>query len=329
MHPLPWPDPIHPGEVIVHTLAVPSPPDEEPLELSVMVTRGAHDGPTLLVFAGVHGDEYEGVRAIPELMQRAAAIIEHGRLIAVPVCNPPAFAAATRNSPVDGLNLARVFPGDAQGTLSQRIAHTLTTQLIARSDFLIDFHSAGIVSSMPLLVGYSAADTPLGRRSAAAAAAFSAEVIWGHPHDPTAVGRTISAAEELGVPWLYTEAAGGGRTLPEQVECFITGALRVMHHLGMASTAPHAEPPRIHLLGAGNTDASIQAQVAGYFIPTVKLLDRVEAGQILGAIYTVTGMLLEQLVAPVAGRMVLVRGLPRVHAGEGLFLISGEQPVTA
>ena len=326
MHPLPWPDPIHPGEVVVHTLAVPSLPGEEPIELSVMVTRGVHDGPTLLVFAGVHGDEYEGVRAIPELMQRAAASIESGRLVAVPVCNPPAFAAATRNSPVDGLNLARVFPGDAQGSLSQRIAHTLTTQLIAKADFLIDFHSAGIVSSMPLLVGYSAADTPLGQRSAAAAAAFSAEVLWGHPPDPTAVGRTISAAEELGIPWLYTEAAGGGRTLPDQVACFITGALRVMHHLGMAPTAPHADPPRLHLLGAGNTDASIQAQVAGYFVSMVELLDWVEAGQLLGCIYTITGTLLEQLVAPIAGRVVLVRGLPRVHAGEGLFLISGEKP---
>ena len=93
--------------------------------------------------------------------------LQFGTLLMIPVCNMAAYATAIRNSPVDGLNLARVFPGSETGTLTQRIA------------------------------------------SLAAARVFGAPVLWGHP-PPMPPGRTISAAIDLGVPCLYTEAAGAG-----------------------------------------------------------------------------------------------------------------------
>ena len=73
---------------------------------------------TIDAFGGVHGDEYEGVLAIPEVMRRLDPAAMRGAVIAVPVCNVPAFATATRSSPIDGLNMARVFPGDPGGALT-------------------------------------------------------------------------------------------------------------------------------------------------------------------------------------------------------------------
>ena len=301
-------------------------PDGNELWLPVLAAVGAAEGPTLTVLAGVHGDEYEGMRAIPELFRSFEVSALRGRLIAVPVCNVPAFRSATRTSPIDGLNLARVFPGDPGGTATQRIAHVLTEQVIAPASLLIDLHSAGIAYTMPTLVGYPYAATPLAATARAAAAAFGCAVLWAHPPDPRAGGRTISAAEQLGIPWIYTEAAGGGRAAPADVACFSEGVLNVMRHLQMLPGQSSPRPARYHLLGAGNTDDPIRAATSGYFVSEVELLAPVVAGQLIGRVLDIDGEPVEEIFAHVDGRVVMIRGLPMIHAGEGVFLLTGDMP---
>jgi predicted deacylase len=181
-----------------------------------------------------------------------------------------------------------------------------------------------VAYSMPTLVGYPYADTPHGRASREAALAFGCDVVWAHPPDPTAGGRTISAAEALGIPWIYTEAAGGGRTLPADVECYRNGVLNVMRHLGMLPGRPETQPLRCHLLGAGNTDAPIRVDASGYFVAEVALLDSVTTGQVLGYVLDFAGEPLETIRAHADGRVVMIRGIPAIHAGDGAFLLSGE-----
>src|SRR5487761_1568266 len=84
--------------------------------LPLLVVKGRSGGKTLVVTANIHGDEYEGVRAIFELFDALDPNAMSGDLVAVPVANPPAFWQGTRMSPVDGLNMARIFPGNAAGT---------------------------------------------------------------------------------------------------------------------------------------------------------------------------------------------------------------------
>jgi predicted deacylase len=319
-------DRLRPGSRGSFELPVMRLPDGSDLRLPVLAAAGTSAGPVLAVLAGVHGDEYEGIRSIPEIFRSFALADLRGRLIMVPVCNLPAYRTATRSSLIDGLNLARVFPGDPQGTVTQRIAYMLTEQVIAPANLLIDLHSAGIAYTMPTLVGYPYADTPLGRASYDAALAFGCDVLWGHPPDPNAGGRSISAAEQRGVPWIYTEAAGGGRTLAADVACYTTGVLNVMRHLGMLPGRPVAQQLRCHLLGAGNTDNPIRVDTSGYFVSHVELLESVVVGQVIGAVLDFAGEPIEQIRAHVDGRVVMIRGLPMIHAGEGAFLLSGEMP---
>jgi predicted deacylase len=317
-------DRLQPGSRGSFGLPVMRLPDGGDLWLPVLAAAGQSNGPTLAVLAGVHGDEYEGICAIPQIFRSFDQADLRGRLIAVPVCNVPAYRMATRTSPIDGLNLARVFPGDPKGTVTQRIAHVLTERIIAPANLLLDLHSAGIAYTMPTLVGYPYADTPLGRISRDAALAFGCDVLWAHPPDPTATGRSISAAEALGIAWIYTEAAGGGRALPEDVTCFTTGVLNVMRWLGMLPARPEPRPVRCHLLGAGNTDAPIRVDTSGYFVSNVELLETVVTGQVIGHVLDFAGDPVEEIRAHANGRVVMIRGLPAIHAGEGAFLLSGE-----
>ena len=291
-------------------------------QLPLLTVTGREPGPTLLVTAGVHGDEYEGVEAIPGIADQVSPSQLRGTLLMVPVCNMAAYATATRNSPVDGLNLARVFPGLESGSLTQRIAHWLTQKLIASADFFIDLHSAGIVGDIPTLAGYIHSEDDVGRRSLAAARVFGAPVLWGHP-PPIPPGRSISASLDLGVPCLYTEAAGAGRARQQDVDCFTRGVLNVMKHLGMLAGAPAAPPPSQHLLGDGNMDEVMSAPAGGYFRAHVELLQEVQAGQLVGAIHDPLGNVLAELHSEKDGVVIMRRGLHRVHSGDGLIHLTG------
>src|SRR5207248_7885938 len=82
-----------------------------------VVSRG--DGPTVLVLAGNHGDEYPGQVAILRLMRELRPEQVTGRVILIPVLSVPASKAATRLSPLDGKNFNRCFPGNPAGTVSE------------------------------------------------------------------------------------------------------------------------------------------------------------------------------------------------------------------
>ncbi len=100
-------------------------------------------GPTVLVMGGNHGDEYQGQIAARKLARELTPDMINGRLILIPSLNFPAARAATRLSPLDGMNLNRAFPGHPEGSVTSQIAHYLTTVLFPLSDVVIDIHSGG------------------------------------------------------------------------------------------------------------------------------------------------------------------------------------------
>ena len=101
------------------------------------------DGPTVLFTSGIHGDEYEGPVALGRVVQRLEPEAIAGTVIIIPCVNVPAFLNGTRLSPLDNLNLNRIFPGDALGSVSMVIAHYIDAILLPRANYQIDYHSGG------------------------------------------------------------------------------------------------------------------------------------------------------------------------------------------
>lgn len=291
-------------------------------QLPLLYVTGHQPGPTLIVTAAVHGDEYEGIETIPLVYQQVQPAALHGTLVMVPVCNMPAYETVQRSSPLDGLNLARVFPGERTGTITQRIAYWLREKLLSYADFYIDLHSGGVAYDISTLIGYIRDEGQLGQASFAGAKAFGAPVLWGHPL-PIAPGRTVSAATDLGVPSLYTEAPGGGYARPDDLACFTQGVLNVMKHLGMLVGAPQPRPMTHHLFGDGDLDSVIDASVAGYFRAEVTLLTEVKTGQRLGVVQDFFGEIKQAVVADQDGVVIMLRRVHRVNVGDGLVHITG------
>ncbi len=309
------------GEKQTGWLDVAPRPEGSLWRLPYLFVAGESDGPTLVVTAGVHGDEYEGIEAIPRIHRSTQPADLSGTLVMVPVCNVPAFEAITRNSPIDGLNLARVFPGDASGSITQRIADVIATNLLPHADYYIDLHSGGMMYDIPTLAGYIHDDSEIGRRSRAGAEAFGAPVLWGHPL-PLAPGRTISSAAEQGVPCLYTEATGGGYAREEDVISFEQGVNNIMKWMDMLEGSAPSSQPAHHLVGNGNIDQAILAPSAGMFRPEVQLLEEVSEGQLLGTIQDLFGEMVDEIRATASGVVIMLRRFHRVRAGDGLAHIT-------
>jgi hypothetical protein len=110
-------------------------------EIPVTTIRGAKPGPTLALIAGNHGYEYPPILALQQLPARLEPARMAGAVILVHVANLPSFLERTIYfSPADHKNLNRVYPGKPDGTISERIAWTLTREVIEKCDYLIDLH---------------------------------------------------------------------------------------------------------------------------------------------------------------------------------------------
>jgi len=299
-------------------------------DIAVRTIVGTAAGPRLLVLAGVHGDEYEPMEAVRRLAWRLASLPFRGCVTLVPVANPTAFAGATRTGS-DGLDMARSFPGDPNGSPTLRAAHAVTG-LIRQADCVIDLHTGGRVMKVLPLTGYMLHPDPrILDTQRRIARSFGLPVIWGT--SPTLEGRSLSAARDLGVPGIYAEHGGGGCD-PRAVDDYLRGCLGVMRELGMlaaggaadtgADGAPAADPPLVvedPRPGSGHMQSSHPAPAAGFFRPLVALGAEVLVGDLVGTVCDPLGENEHEVFAEATGLVLVVRAEPSVRVGDALVVI--------
>lgn len=297
--------------------------------IPVNVLKGHKEGPVLLILAAVHGDEYEGVQTVLQLFRKLNVKDICGTLLLVPTANVSSYYNESRHSAIDGGNLARAFPGQVDGNYTEKLAWNINHGLLKHSDFLLDLHSGGTNYAMPAMVGYNhKLENEIKSESWKAAESFGMSVIWGHESIPS--GRTLSAAAERNIPWLYTEGFGGKRVNRSEQDMFEQGALRLMNHLNMLCLpeewiSGELNPITHRLIGDGNLDEAITAQYDGFFIPTVSLLDEVEIGSIIGRIVSLTGEELQLIKANAIGLVVMLKAVPLTRKGDGLYTLASRQ----
>jgi predicted deacylase len=283
------------------------------LAIPWMAVRGAAAGPVLAVNGSVHGDEYEGGEAIRQLWAELDPAHLRGTWIGVPAVNVAAYEMASRVSPLDGLNLNRVFPGDATPTASGMVARRYFHEIVTRSEAVLDLHSGGNPLSMLPLVAYAEASPA----SLALAEHTGLDVLWRMP--PAWSGSLCVAASAAGVPTVTPEIGNDGRLDPGATALMREVVVNVMRALGLveAPALPEA-PPRRRRVVRGSY---IPAAVGGLFQPAVRLGDVVKRGQRLATIRDVFGDVVEEIAAPVDGLVCSYRTIPPVMPGDQTVLV--------
>lgn len=131
---------VQPGQFASGFLEVPEGIDKG-TRIPITVFNGLESGPTIALIAGNHGYEYSPILALQRLRLRLDPAKIQGAVLMVHVANLPSFLGRTiYYSPIDGKNLNRVYPGKSDGTVSERIAHVITREIIERCDYLVDLH---------------------------------------------------------------------------------------------------------------------------------------------------------------------------------------------
>ncbi len=252
-----------------------------------MIANG--DGPTVLLMAGNHGDEYPGQIAIMRLMRELAVEQITGRLIMIPILNMPASKAATRLSPLDGKNLNRCFPGDPLGSVCEMIAHYLTTELFPMADVVIDLHTGGRgVYFYPCAHMHLVDNLEQRQRMARGAEAYNTDFSFLYA-DIAGHGLLPVEAENQGKTVITTEM-GGGEVIPQPVHQLAQEGLRnVLIHEGVLQGEFKSRQdlglPRTRWIQSLSRDDYIFAPESGLYESLVDIGTDVEAGQPLGNIH--------------------------------------------
>lgn len=298
------------------------------MEIRHRTIVGHAPGPHLLITGGVHGDEFEPMQAVRQLVSRLDPARLRGRVTLAPVVNEPAFNRGRRTAE-DDLDLARTCPGRDNGSITERIAAALS-RLIRSADYYIDLHTAGTVFQLLPLAGYCLhADPKVLATQRRMARAFNLPIVWGT--NGRLDGRSLSVARDAGVPAIYVEHGGGGTCDPARVAECASGCLQVAQALGMIdSVTPDADRVRYVVEddrdNSGHLQEQCQAQAAGYFEPVVELGQIVERGTLIGRIVDPLGETLATTSAYDRGTVLLLRSFPSVQVGDPLVVIL---PITA
>lgn len=283
------------------------------LRLPLHEITGARPGPVLGITAGIHGDEYLPLEAVRQFVTALDPTQLSGTILAIPVVNPLAIEAQTRNTPVDMTNLNRVFPGDPHGWLTEQLAAVVCDQFLPRVQYLVDLHAGGAQPTVDYV--YIQNDEAMSR-------AFGFPALYRPPHP--FVGTLTDAAMPRNIRCMVVEMGGGMLENASYLERGIRGLWNVCKYLKMIPGEP-AVPEKQTVV----TDMRvIRPHFGGLLLPGVTLKDIgqvVPRDTLLGTVVNpYTFETLEEIRAPLERNlMILLRGaITKVHPGDYAYMLA-------
>jgi len=311
-----------PGQAAPGFIEVPAGVDAA-TRIPITIVRGAQSGPTLALIAGTHGSEVAPIVALQRVRATIDPAVLRGTVLIVHVANMPSFLGRTvYYSPIDGKNLNRVYPGKPDGTVSERIAYAITTQIIERTDYLVDIHSGDGNESLRPYSYWS----PLGLNARADSIARDMALAWGsdhividtmRPRDVRASVYTQNTAQLRGKPALTTETGYLGIAAEDMVQRNVDGVFRLLRYF-------HMVPGDVELvrqpLFFERTEV-LRSPGTGVWHSRVERGQSVQKGTLIGVLTDFFGVTQAEIRAPFGGIVLYVVATPAMSQGEPMGMI--------
>jgi predicted deacylase len=306
---------IQPGQSVQLNMAIARLHTHTKIEDPVIIERAKQPGPCLLLIAGIHGNEINGVEIVRSIVARGLNKPEKGTTICIPVLNVFGFLNQQREFP-DGRDLNRAFPGTASGSLAGRFAHIMMNEIIPHIDYCIDYHTGGDGRFNYPQLRIGEADDEL----------LELAKIFGTKFIKYARQREKSfreIAKKMNKKVLLFE---GGKTLyldKKITNTGIQGAINVMQHLGMRDLNQNNifKKPRENQILI-KSSSWIRAKYSGMFRSDLKLGKYVTKGEVIGTISDPFGDFEKEVKAPNNGFIICREHAPLINQGSALFHIS-------
>lgn len=284
-----------------------------PIQVPVIVHRAKEDGPTLLLMAGLHGDEINGMEIIRRIIRKGWNKPNKGTVICIPVFNIFGFLNVRRELP-DGRDLNRSFPGSNSGSLASQFAYHFMKEIAPVVDLVIDFHTGSAQRSNFSQIRCVFSD----QESLKLAKIFNPPFII---HSSYIAKSVREAMNKRGKKILLFE--GGKTNSIDETIVFegMEGVKRMLEHLQMRSfKADKSEREPIFI----KDSRWIRAMNSGVLVVLIENGVLVEKGDVLGVITDPFGKIERKIKASLDGYVFCVNEAPVVNKGDAIFHIGAE-----
>ena len=305
-----------PGEKAFGTIDVPAGRDAG-TSIPVAVFHGAKPGPVLALVSGLHGTEYASIIALEKVIESLDPAQISGTVIVLPLVNIPSFEQKVPHvNPVDGKSMNRYYPGDPNGSQTDRVSWAITKQIVERCDYLIDYHGGDLDENLrPYAYWPKSGNAKHDAITRDMVLAFGLDhiIVWSdRPTDPNASRYLDNTANTRGKPAIAVEAGYSGTVRPEDVQLLVNGTLNVMRYLKMlqGTVAPIEHPVWI-----GKVD-TVESTQPGIFYPLVQRGTYVAKGTRIGYVTDYFGRTLYEAEAPAAGVVLYICAVPSMKKGD-------------
>jgi uncharacterized protein len=306
---------ISPGDQAVVKIPVGRLPSGNQIRMEANVYRAQKEGPTVLVMAGVHGDEINGV----EIVRRALVSglfeqLQSGSVVAIPLVNVYGFINFSRAVP-DGKDVNRSFPGSMKGSLASRVARALTKKVLPQIDFTVDYHTGGDSLHNHPQIRYSKGHA----ESERLALQFGVPLVLAK----APISKSFrKVALEQGKPTLVYEGGESLRYDGPAIEHGLTGLQRLLVAQGMLLPPAHLPKPKQSIRLSKST--WIRAPRAGLFLWRKRSGHFVNKGEIIGEVNDLHGIASVPVQANRDGYLIGHNNAAVVNQGDALFHIGYE-----
>ena len=309
------------GERAYGALIVPAGSDSG-TTIQLAVVNGAKPGPVVAFISGAHGTEYTSVVALTKLIDRIDPKQLAGTVIIVPLLNVGSFEQMVPHiNPVDKKGMNAAYPGSVTGSQTDRALAMVAEQVVKPADVIVDLHGGDLDEDLtPYSYWMRSGKTAQDAASRALDLAFGLGMVIVNDVDVTDPARTRSLsgyALSLGKTTFVAEAGRSGLVTAEETAMLVTGSLNALASLKMIE---RAVPPAPKITWVGH-DQRVRADGGGMFFATVARRSRVQKGAKVGYITDYVGRKTSDVLAPQAGIVSFIRGVPSLAKGSTIVTV--------
>jgi hypothetical protein len=286
---------------------------ETPIEIPVFVERSKHPGPTVLITAGIHGDEVNGMEIVREVISHRINIPSKGTIICIPIVNIFGFINKSRYFP-DGRDLNREFPGSEKGPLASRFAYHFVKEILPLADLCMDFHTGAGDRFNAAQIRIVPENEILKKLADIYDAPFTL-------YEPKINGSYRETCSKMGIPILLNESGKNLNLDKMMTKEAIDGVKRVLAYLEMLH--PDFEIPEAHHKNILIVDNHwIRAERSGFLHVKVPIHEFVRKGDMLATISDPYGQHSHAVHSEKEGYIININQASMVYQGDALFHIS-------
>ena len=283
------------------------------INVPVIIERSKKPGPTILITAGIHGDEINGVEIVRQIIAKGINKPKKGTIICLPVINVFGFIHMDREFP-DGRDLNRVFPGGKGGSLASRVAHKLITEIVPHADLILDFHTGGADRFNSAQIRIKKGEIVLDEL----AEVFGAPFVF---YSKNLNKSFRNASYKMGIPMLLFEGGKSFNIDKTITNTGVNGAKRVLNHLDMLRNNFKVSTPKKSCIYISESKW-IRAKYSGMFTASIKINSKVKKNDVIGHITDPYGSFNHFVKAPNDGYIFNINESPIIYQGDAIFHIS-------